>query len=51
MFWQKEIETIDRKKLEKLQLERLQTTVHRVYEKVPLYREKLSKKKNQTPEH
>jgi phenylacetate-CoA ligase len=44
MFWQKEIETIDRKKLEKLQLDRLQQTVKRVYEKVPFYRHKFFKK-------
>lgn len=45
MFWQKEIETIDRKKLEKLQLERLRTTAQLVYEKVPFYRGKLNKKR------
>ncbi|MCX7919642.1 MAG: phenylacetate--CoA ligase [bacterium] len=44
MYWQKELETIDRKKLEKLQLERLKQTVKRVYEKVPFYRAKLAKK-------
>jgi phenylacetate-CoA ligase len=44
MFWQKEIETIERKKLEKLQLERLKYTVKQVYEQVPFYHDKLLKK-------
>ena len=41
MFWQQEIETIGRGRLEELQLERLQQAVHRVYENVPFYRDKL----------
>ena len=34
MIWSKE-ETLSRKEIEKIQLERLQETVSRVYEKVP----------------
>ncbi len=44
MFWQEEIETIDSKNLEKLQLERLQKTVRCVYENVPFYRDKFKDK-------
>ncbi|MFB3895094.1 MAG: phenylacetate--CoA ligase family protein [bacterium] len=44
MFWQKELETIDRKKLEKLQLDRLKYTVKQVYENVPFYHDKFLKK-------
>ena len=40
MIWSKE-ETLPREELEKLQLSRLQETVHRVYEKVPAYRKKM----------
>ena len=40
MIWSKE-ETLPRAELEALQLERLQETVHRVYEKVPAYRKKM----------
>ena len=40
MIWSKE-ETLPREQLEKLQLERLQETVTRVYEKVPAYRKKM----------
>ncbi len=40
MIWSKE-ETLSRKEIEALQLERLQETVARVYEKVPAYREKM----------
>ena len=40
MIWSKE-ETLSRAEMEKLQLERLQETVARVYEKVPYYREKM----------
>lgn len=40
MIWAKE-ETLPRKEIEKLQLERLQATVKRVYEKVPAYRAKM----------
>ncbi len=40
MIWSKE-ETLSRGEMEKLQLERLQETVQRVYEKVPYYRAKM----------
>ena len=40
MIWSKE-ETLPREELEKLQLERLQETVARVYEKVSPYRKKM----------
>ena len=40
MIWS-EIETLPRSEIEKIQLERLQETVHRVYEKVPAYRKKM----------
>ena len=40
MIWSKE-ETLSRAEMEALQLERLQETVNRVYEKVPYYREKM----------
>ncbi|MBQ7384186.1 MAG: phenylacetate--CoA ligase [Clostridia bacterium] len=40
MIWSKE-ETMPREELEALQLERLQETVKRVYEKVPAYRKKM----------
>lgn len=40
MIWSKE-ETLSREEIEKLQLERLQETVKRVYEKVAPYREKM----------
>jgi len=40
MFWNKEIETISRKKLESLQLERLQKTVNKVNSKVPFYKDR-----------
>ena len=42
MIWAKE-ETFTREQMEALQLERLQETVNRVYEKVPAYREKMDK--------
>ncbi len=38
MMWNREIETMPRPALEKLQLERLQATVRRVYDRVPFYR-------------
>ena len=41
MIWNKEIECADRKTIKTLQLERLQNTVRHVYNKVPLYRQKL----------
>ncbi len=40
MIWAKE-ETLSRKEIEAIQLERLQNTVKRVYEKVPAYRKKM----------
>ena len=40
MIWSKE-ETLPREEMEKLQLSRLQETVHRVYAKVPAYRKKM----------
>jgi len=38
MIWDKEKECIDREDLKQLQLERLQSTIHRVYRNVPFYR-------------
>ncbi len=43
MIWSKE-ETLSRQEIESIQLERLQETVSRVYDKVPAYREKMDKK-------
>ena len=40
MIWSKE-ETLPREELEKIQLERLQETVNRVYAKVPAYAKKM----------
>lgn len=40
MIWNKEAETMPVEKLRQLQLERLKALVKRVYEKVPLYRQK-----------
>src|SRR5512142_2239673 len=40
MYWEPEMERIDRGELEQLQLERLQATVARVYMNVPFYRKK-----------
>ena len=40
MIWSRE-ETLSRAEIEKIQLERLQETVNRVYEKVPYYRAKM----------
>ncbi|MBO5356138.1 MAG: phenylacetate--CoA ligase [Clostridia bacterium] len=40
MIWSKE-ETLPREEIEKIQLERLQETVNRVYNKVPAYRKKM----------
>lgn len=37
-YWDKQHETMPREELEKLQLKRLQETVHRVYDAVPFYR-------------
>jgi phenylacetate-CoA ligase len=38
MFWDRELETLDRSALTRLQLERLQATVARVADRVPFYR-------------
>ncbi len=43
MIWSKE-ETLSRQEIEKIQLERLQETVSRVYDKVPAYRAKMDEK-------
>ena len=40
MYWQQENECMDRKELEQLQLERLESTLNRVYLNVPYYRKK-----------
>jgi phenylacetate-CoA ligase len=40
MFWQQESECMDRKELEQIQLERLESTLNRVYLNVPFYRRK-----------
>ncbi|MEI7904835.1 MAG: phenylacetate--CoA ligase [Candidatus Firestonebacteria bacterium] len=45
MFWQIELETISRPKLEKLQLERLNKTLKLVSENVPFYKKALKKHK------
>ena len=40
MYWEPEKECMDREELEQLQLERLQSTLNRVYAHVPFYRKK-----------
>lgn len=50
MIWNKEEECMSRSKLEALQLERLQSTVKRVYEKVLPYRQKMEEA-GVRPEH
>jgi len=40
MYWQPESECMERKELEQLQLERLESTLNRVYRNVPFYRRK-----------
>lgn len=40
MYWEPEKESMDREELEQLQLERLESTVSRVYMNVPFYRKK-----------
>lgn len=40
MLWEPEYESMERDELEQLQLERLQSTLHRVYLNVPFYRKK-----------
>ncbi len=44
-MWNREIETMPRPKLEKLQAERLRNMVERVYKNVPFYRQKLDQAK------
>lgn len=39
-FWDKELETLPRQKLEELQFERLKKTIKKVYQKVPHYKKK-----------
>lgn len=41
MYWNRPIETMEREALLRLQLERLQETVQRVYQHVPMYRERM----------
>nr|WP_167528816.1 phenylacetate--CoA ligase [Desulfopila sp. IMCC35008] len=41
MYWEEEMETLPRVGLESIQLKRLQRLVHRMYEKVKPYREKM----------
>ncbi len=41
LIWDREHETMPRPQLEKLQLERLQQTVERCYDRVPFYKEKM----------
>ena len=40
MYWDRKTETISKKELEKVQLERLQQTIKKLYENVPFYRGK-----------
>ena len=40
-YWNKPMETIGREDLERIQLERLQRTVMRMYTNVPFYRERM----------
>lgn len=49
MIWSKE-ETLSRQEMEEIQLNRLQETVHRVWEKVPPYRKKMEEA-GVKPEH
>ncbi len=42
MYWNKEYECMSEEKLRELQLQRLQTTVKRAYEKIPYYRNKFN---------
>lgn len=43
MIWDKEKECMEREELAQLQLERLQSTIHRVYRNVPFYRRMFDK--------
>ena len=49
MYWNKPVETMERSSLEDLQLTRLQETIRRVYQNVPVYRERMQAK-NLVPE-
>ena len=44
MIWNTKHETMSRKELEELQLERLKSQVARVYEKVPFYQQAFMKR-------
>jgi phenylacetate-CoA ligase len=44
MFWEQEFETMPRQKLRELQLERLKSTLERVYHKVPFYKKMMDEK-------
>ncbi|MFZ5645193.1 MAG: phenylacetate--CoA ligase family protein [Bacillota bacterium] len=44
MYWDREFETMPREKLRELQLERLKTTLNRVYEKVPFYKKTMDER-------
>ncbi len=41
MYWNKPVETMERESLEAMQLSRLQKTICRVYQNVPVYRERM----------
>ncbi|GAB4230895.1 MAG: phenylacetate--CoA ligase [Deltaproteobacteria bacterium] len=44
MYWEPDRECMDREELEQLQLERLQSTLNRVYSHVPFYRKKFDER-------
>lgn len=44
MYWNEKMETMPRPQLEALQLQRLQSTLHRVYENVPVYKKRMDEK-------
>jgi phenylacetate-CoA ligase len=43
-YWNKAVETMEREELEKLQLEKLRSTVENIYANVPYYRDKMQEK-------
>lgn len=45
MYWDREYETMSRNKLRELQLERLRSTLNRVYKNVPFYKQVMDDKK------
>ncbi len=51
MYWNRELETIDRTALEQLQVTRLRDTVRRVAQNVPFYRTKLAEQDVQAGQH